>query len=187
MPDSDRHGRLPAIQIDGLRMKVIHRSDQLLVIEDRPWFIGILMIGMTLIFLFGSMKLFAAGEAFGGLMMLLVGGGVPLLIGAVMVRRVRLTFDRSQGAVTRTSRSVGGLTREVYALDRVETAQLGTSTDSDGTTYRTELRLRDPSEIVPFTSYYTDGRKPERMAEAVNGWLTAPDQVQAPPKAAGGR
>jgi hypothetical protein len=26
---------------------------------------------------------------------------------------------------------------------------------------------------VPFTSYYTSGRKPEQMADAVNEWLTA--------------
>ena len=187
MPDSDQHGKFPAIQFDGLRMKVIHRSDQLLVIEDRPWFIGILMIGMTLVFLFGSMKLLAAGEVFGGLMMLLVGGGVPLLIGALMVRRVRLTFDRAQGAVTRTSRSVRGLTRQDYALDRLEMAQRGVRTDSDGSTYRTELRLKAPLETVPFTTYYTNGRRPEQMVEVVNDWLTAPGLLQAQKRAADAR
>ena len=155
-------------------MKVIHRSDQLLVIEDRPWFIGLLMIAMALVFLFGGMKLFAAGEAFGGLMMLVLGAGVPLLLAALMVRRVRLTFDRAAGTVTRVSRSVRGLTHDRYALDRLELAQLGVSTDSDGTTYRTELRLRAPLETVPFTTYYTSGRKPRQMVDAVNDWLTQP-------------
>lgn len=56
-------------------MKVIHRSDQLLVIEDRPWVIGILMIVLALVFLFGAFKLFEAGQGFGGLTMLLVGAG----------------------------------------------------------------------------------------------------------------
>lgn len=175
MPDSDRHGSFPPIQIDGLPMKVVHRSDQLLVIEDRPWFIGIVMIGMTLVFVFGSMTLVSAGEVLGGLMMLLVGGGVPLLIAALMVRRVRLTFDRGQGLVTRTSRSVRSLTRQDYALDRLEIAQLGISTDSEGTTYRTELRLKAPLETVPFTTYYTNGRRPEQMVRAVNDWLTTPE------------
>lgn len=89
-------------------MKVIQRSDQLLVIEDRPWFIGVVMILMALVFIFGGMKLLAAGEAFGGLMMVLVGAGVPLAIGALMVRRVRLTFDRAAGTMTRVSRSGPG-------------------------------------------------------------------------------
>ena len=31
-------------------MKTIHRSERLLVIEDRPWLIGILMIVMALVF-----------------------------------------------------------------------------------------------------------------------------------------
>lgn len=155
-------------------MKVIHRSDQLLVIEDRPWVIGILMVVMALVFLFGSFKLFEAGQGFGGLMMLLVGGGVPLLIGALMVRRVRLTFDRGSGTLTRISRSVRGLTCDSFPLNRLQQAQLGVSTDSDGTTYRTELRLQAPVETVPFTSYYTSGSRPSEIVDAVNDWLTQP-------------
>lgn len=152
-------------------MKVIHRSDTLLMLEDRPWLIGILMIGMALIFLFGSMALMSAGETFGGVMMGLIGVGVPVLIGALMVQRVRLSFDRQAGQVTRTRRSVLGLSRETYPLDRLVEARVGASRGSDGTTYRMELRLADPTQTVPFTSYHTSGRKPDQMAQAVNDWL----------------
>lgn len=152
-------------------MKVIHRSDQMLMIEDQPWLIGILMIVMVLVFAVGGVALLASGEVFGGLIMLLVGIGVPLLIGAVMVQRVRLTFDRSAGTVTRTRRSVLGLTQTTHRLDRVDRARVGARTDSDGSTYRMELDLRDPSETVPFTTYHTSGRRPEEMAQAVNDWL----------------
>lgn len=152
-------------------MKVIHRTDTLLMIEDQPWLIGVLMIVMALIFAFGGMALLVSGELFGGLMMVLVGVGVPVLIGALMVQRVRLTFDRAAGTVTRTRRSVLGLTQSTYALDRLEGARVGVSTDSDGSTYRTELDLRDPVETVPFTTYYTSGGRPDEMARAVNDWL----------------
>lgn len=152
-------------------MKVIHRTDQLLMVEDRPWLIGVLMIVMALVFAFGGMALLASGEIFGGLMMLGIGVGVPVLIGALMVQRVRLTFDRGAGTVTRTRRSVLGLTQTVHRLDRLDGARVGVSTDSDGSTYRMELDLRDPPEIVPFTSYHTSGRRPEEMAQAVNDWL----------------
>jgi len=152
-------------------MKVIHRTDTLLMIEDKPWLLGILMIVMALIFAFGGMAMLISGELFGGLMMFLVGVGVPVLIGAVMVQRVRLTFDRTAGTLTRTRRSVLGLTRTTHALDRLECARVGVSTDSDGSTYRTELDLRDPDETVPFTTYYTSGGKPDEMARAVNDWL----------------
>jgi hypothetical protein len=152
-------------------MKVVHRSDPLLMIEDQPWLIGILMIVMIMVFLFGGMALLASGQLFGGLMMILIGVGVPLLIGALMVQRVRLTFDRAAGTVTRTRRSVLGLTKTVHALDRLERARVGVSTDSDGTTYRMELDLRDPPEMVPFTTYHTSGSRPQQMAAAVNDWL----------------
>ncbi|WP_137109266.1 sodium/calcium exchanger protein [Rhodobacter sp. SY28-1] len=152
-------------------MKVIHNTEQLLILEDQPWFIGIMMIVMALIFAFGGMAILASGEVFGGLMMLLIGVGVPVLIGALMVQRVRLTFDRSAGTVSRTRRSVLGLTQTVHPLDRLDRARVGVSTDSDGTTYRMELDLRDPPEIVPFTSYHTSGKRPEAMAQTVNGWL----------------
>jgi hypothetical protein len=155
-------------------MKIIHRSDQLLVIEDQPWLIGILMIGMALVFLVGGMALLSAGEAFGGLIMLVIGVGVPLLIGAVMVQRVRLTLDRASGEITRTSRSVRGLKVETFALDRLESVQVGINTGGKSTTRRTELRLTAPSETVPFTSYYTSGRKPDQLAEVIGDWLTTP-------------
>ena len=155
-------------------MKVIHRSDTILIIEDRPWFIGILMIGMALIFLFGGMALLSSGEILGGMMMILIGVGVPLTIGALMVQRVRLTFDRQTGQVTRTRRSVRGLSRETCPLDRLVDARVGASIDSDGTTYRMELRLKDPAQTLPFTSYYTSGGGPDAMARTVNDWLARP-------------
>jgi hypothetical protein len=155
-------------------MKVIHRSDSLLMLEDQPWLIGILMIGMALIFLIGSMALLSSGEIFGGSMMGLIGVGVPLLIGALMVQRVRLTFDRQSGQITRTRRSVLGLTQQTYPLDRLVEARVDASSDSDGTTYRMELRFRDPADNLPFTTYHTSGRKPDQMARAVNDWLAQP-------------
>jgi hypothetical protein len=154
-------------------MKVIHQSATHLIVEDRPWLIGIFMIAMTLIFLAAGMAMLSSGVIFGALMMVLIGCGVPLMIGAIMVQRVRLTFDRAAGTVTRTRRSVLALTETSHPLDRVEKARVGVSSDSDGTTYRMELELGAPDEFVPFTTYYTSGKQPERMAQAVNDWLAA--------------
>lgn len=152
-------------------MKVIHRTATQLVIEDKPWLIGVMMIGMALVFLFGSMKLLADGEVLGGSLLGLFGVGVPLVIGAVMVQRVRVVFDRATGEVRRTSRSVRRLTEIAYPLDRVKGASLGVSTDSDGTAYRLELALANPVETLPFTTYYTSGQRPDRLCQAVNDWL----------------
>lgn len=152
-------------------MKVLHHSETLLILEDRPWLVGILLIVMVLTFAFGAMALIGAGMILGKLLMGLVGIGVPVLIGALMVQRVRLTLDRSAGEVTRTRRSILGLTTETYPLHRLRAARVDASSDSDGTTSRMELCLADPPQIVPFTTYYTNGQKPRKMAETVEAWL----------------
>lgn len=168
-------------------MKIVHRSDTLLVLEDRPWVIGVFMIAMALMFLAASMAVVGRGEILGGFFLALVGGGVPILIAAFVVQQVRLTLDRSSGQLVRISRSVRGLTRQEFALSRLVEARVGVNYDSDGNTYRTELHLQEPAEKVPFTSYYTNGRKPEQMAEAVNDWMTTPDGNLAPKSAVGAR
>jgi hypothetical protein len=151
-------------------MKVVHRSDQRLILEDQPWLIGLMLILMALGFLAGALALLGRGEMFGGLMMGLIGAGVPLLIAALLVQRVRLTLDRVSGRITRTSRSVRGLRQQSHALDRLTGARVDASTDSDGTTYRLVLLLSDPTETVPFTSYYSSSRKPGELVEVVNDW-----------------
>lgn len=155
-------------------MKVIHRSETLLVLEDRPWLLGISLIVMALCFIFGGMAIIGEGRILYGVFFAMFGGGIPLLIASLMVKRVRLTLDRSTGDLTRTVRTVLGLRRKTHALARLTRADVGANTDSDGTTYRTELHLADPPEVVPFTSYYTNGRKPKVMATAVNDWLAPP-------------
>ncbi|MFN4204499.1 MAG: hypothetical protein ACK4GM_15745 [Tabrizicola sp.] len=152
-------------------MKILHRSETLIVLEDRPWFIGSMLILMALVFISGGLRIMAESSVPGGVLFAMFGGGVPLLVAALMVRRVRLTLDRSTGQLTRTMRSIRGLSRQSFPLARLVRAEVGSSTDSDGTSYRTELHLTGPTEKVPFTDYYTSGRKPEAMAQAINDWL----------------
>ncbi|MFO1203355.1 MAG: hypothetical protein U1E58_12040 [Tabrizicola sp.] len=152
-------------------MKVIHRTDTVLILEDRPWLIGFLVIGMAMLGLFGSMAMFGSGQMLAGTVMGLFGVGGTLLIGALLVKRVRLILDRGTGKITRISRSVGGLTEEEYALSRLVEAQIGTRTDAKGTTRRAELLLSGPDRTLPFTDYYTSGGKPELMTQTINDWL----------------
>lgn len=155
-------------------MKVIHRSDTFLMLEDRPWFLGLVLICMALMFAFSGMAMMGEGSMLGGAFFALFGAGIPILIAALMVRRVRLCLDRSTGQITRIERSVRGLKRDSYALDRLNEAKVAVSYDSEGNTFRTELHLTGPDEVVPFTTYYTTGKKPQQMAAAVNDWVTAP-------------
>ena len=157
-------------------MKVSHETADLPTVGGRPWLIGILMIVLALVFAFAGMAILASGQVFGGLLMLLVVVGVPVLIAALMVQRVRLTFDGSAGQVTRARRSVLGLTRETCPLDRLVEARIEASTDSDGTTHRMALRFRKPLDRLPFTTCNSSGNRPGQMAVAVNAWLTRAGQ-----------
>jgi hypothetical protein len=47
-------------------MKVIHRSDTLLVLEDRPWLMGSFMIAMSLCFMAGGLAMMGEGMLLGG-------------------------------------------------------------------------------------------------------------------------
>lgn len=158
-------------------MKVIHRSDTLLVLEDRPWRLGLTMIVMAVGFLAFALSLFSDGEVAGGIMLGLIGVGVPLGIGSLMVQRVQLRLDRSTGLVTRTCRSVRGLTQETYPLRRLAEARVDSNRGNNGGTHRMELRLVKPPAEVPFTSYHSGGSQAEQMANAVNSWLHGAGQL----------
>ena len=158
-------------------MKVIHRSDMQLVLEDRPWLLGLTMIVMAVGILAFALSLLSEGEVAGGIMLGLIGVGVPLGIGSLMVQRVRLTLDRSTGQVTRTCRSVRGLTQQTYPLRRLAEARVDSKRGKNGGTHRMELRLIDPPAEVPFTSYHAGGGQAEQMAEAVNSWLHGAGQL----------
>jgi hypothetical protein len=162
-------------------MKVIERTDTTLVLEDQPWLLGAFVILAVVLFLAGGMVMVASGLLLGGLGMAVLGAGVPLLIGALMVRRVRLTLDLGTGLVTRASRSVAGLTLAQYALDRVVGAQVAQSRSRDSTTSRLELVLQGPPETVPFTSYYISGNRPEALCRTVNHWLRGTEPAAPPP------
>lgn len=161
-------------------MKVIHKTTSLLMLEDRPWRIGLLVIGMAMIGVFASMSMIGSGEVLAGSAMAVFGVGGVLLIGAMLIKRVRLILNRDTGQITRISRSIGGLHQEDFALARLVGASVGSRRDSKGITRRTELLLSGPSETVPFTDYYTSGGKPDRMAQAINDWLARPQVPAAP-------
>jgi hypothetical protein len=154
-------------------VKVIEQSPTRLIIEDRPWLLGLSMLLLIVIMWGGSLFLYRIREGMGALILALVGTGVPLLIAVLMVQRVRLTFDRSAGTLSKTRQSVFGFSQTDYALIRLLRAEVSESSDSEGTTYRLVLKLTQPDETVPFTSYFTSGRRPERLCKVVNEWTGA--------------
>lgn len=160
-------------------MRIVEKSDQRLVIEDRPWPTGLFLAATSLWLLF---PVFQGNPAAllkdGGLRA--VFAALALFLTAAIAQRVRLTFDRDSGRITRTSWSVLGRRERSWALRRLREARAAGSRDEGLWSDRMELRLVDPLETVPITGYRTSGGGPDRMALAVDAWLRA----AAPPASA---
>lgn len=152
-------------------MKVAHRSETLLTLDDRPWLNGFTLygIGVSCIVGFAVLadgKLTMHEGLFG-----LLPGSWPILIGLALLQQDRLIFDRETQLLTRERRSIRGRTTKVYGLDRVVEARVEKTPDGLDMLFQMELRLSDPAEIIPFTNHRVSGRQPKVLAQAVNEWL----------------
>ena len=156
-------------------MKVVHHSDSQLVIEDQPWLLGLLLIGVYLVLLVVSFTTARAGEVTGGILTAVIGTAIMALVGYLMVRRTRFTFDRNLGQITKTVRTARGLSQDTLPLTRVERAFVAKSIDADGTTYRPELLLSDPQGALPLINYYTGASASHQtIADIINSWIGTP-------------
>lgn len=157
-------------------MKVIEDTATRLVIEDRPWLLGGILICGILLCLALSMGLWSASPwltlGFGLATLLLVACFVAF------VRRVLVIFDRSAGALVIRTRSLTGQVEQSLALDDVTGAMVettrSTSTASNGgqttsVTHRPVLTTRSGS--LPLTQVYSSGTGAEEIAHAINRWL----------------
>lgn len=155
-------------------MKVTTDTPELLIIDDRPVLIGILMILFTLVFLGAGIAILLQGELM-GLFFAAFGGGMGLLFFVVMVRRVQLVCHRPEGWVEIRRRSLFGAGKVRYPLTEVSRAVLE-STFSDGTpVHRVALEF-DTGQSAGrhlLSETYVSGSSRGRAVEAINRWLDA--------------
>lgn len=164
-------------------MKVTHGEPAMLVIESRPWLLGILLGGFILVFVGAGLGAFAAGEGLGGLMLGVMGGGLGFLAFWAFVRRVQVILDRGRGTVTLRERSMTGMTETVMPLTDGARAflQRGSSGGKGGPTWRPVLHLPGASadstgpRDLPLMQSYTNGGGPRRAVSAINAWLGQAD------------
>ena len=155
-------------------MKVVANNNSHLIVEDQPWLLGLLLIGMFLAFLAGGIFQFMEGQVGGSVALIGLGCGLSLLLLVTVVRRTRFTFDRENGQLTQTVRTIAGLTETTVALDRVTRAFVEESVDSDGTTYRVCLSLSGPDQTILISTSYSSGRRSHaQMADRINAWIGA--------------
>lgn len=154
-------------------MKVTTDTPDLLIVDDRPLFIGIMLTGFILVFVGVGVSIALTGELL-GLLFALLGGGLGLGAFAVFVRRVQVIFHHPEGYVELRRRNLFGSSRVRHTLSEIARAEIEESHSSDnGTTYRVVLVI-DAGQSVgrhPVTLAYSSGSGHHRAAEAINLWL----------------
>ena len=150
-------------------MRVLEDSPERLVLEDRPWFLGLLLAGCILfgvamliigvierdLLLAAAMAIFAAGAwaAFN-----------------LAVRRGRLTLDRVSGLAVWVLRTKDGLREESWPLSEVASAILQTHRE-EGVSYRPALTFRSARRPVALQAGFGPEPGARRAVEAINRFL----------------
>lgn len=155
-------------------MKVTTNTPDLLIVEDRPVWIAIILIVFTLGFCgFGVMAL-SEREWMGGLLFIVLGLGLGVGFFAIFVRRVMVVFHRPENYVEFRRKNVFRSSRVRHALSEVSHAELEITRNSNGpNTYRVALVIPDGQSQGnhPITLAYSNGPGHQVCKDAINAWL----------------
>ncbi len=155
-------------------MKVTMQTDDVLVVEDRPWGFGLIMIAGIVILAWASMDNYASGHRPPAI----VSGGFAVVLTVmlpVFIKRVMLTLNRQTDVITLTTRSLRKQTTKTYPLSDLRHANFSTSKNSDGDEMHA-VELIFQTGTVPVTDVATGGDEAPLAAAAINAWL----QVDSP-------
>ncbi len=159
-------------------MRVSENSADRLILEERPWVFGIILIAAILGMCALALSSLMAGnirDALGALV------GIALL-GLVfwgLVRRTFVIFDRASGSVTWREQSLTGLSETTHPLDSILRADTEESQTIRKRGHKPTLRpvlclgVGEGASSMPLHSHYTSGAGPGRTVETVNAWLAA--------------
>lgn len=153
-------------------MKVIRNTPNQLIVEERPWLIGSLLIIAMLVPIGIGLAMLSDGSWLG--LMVILSAAFPLLFVFIFVRRVQVVFHRSEGWVEIRGQTLRDQTAVRHDISEIEGASVQSRSTSDGTdTHRIVLHIPEGQSkgIHPLTQYYASGRGSHRVADAINDWL----------------
>ncbi|NCQ23160.1 MAG: hypothetical protein COW54_16120 [Rhodobacteraceae bacterium CG17_big_fil_post_rev_8_21_14_2_50_63_15] len=167
-------------------MKITANSPDLLIIEDIPWFMAV-MLGLFTLLSAAIGLLVMSQTLLGGLVFLIVGGGMGLAAIGVFVERLHLILDARAHNVILRSRTIFRHRETEFPLGDLlgatgESTLSGRNTDDPDCPQR---RLHRPSLVLvdgsadggqvlyPITEIYDSGRGAATMVRAINDWLAA--------------
>ncbi len=159
-------------------MKVTTDTPELLIVDDNPILLAIMLTLFILIFVgIGLLTVFSGVWA--GLIFVFVGGGLGFGAFAAFVRHVQLVCHRPEGWIELRRRTIFGMRKIRYRLDEISRAELEESSSSDGgRLYRVALVIEQGESVGhhPLTEDYSNSKGHGRVAEAVNRWLASARQ-----------
>lgn len=153
-------------------MKIILDTPERIVIEDRPWALGLFLIAAVLASLH---MMFTAlrGEGIG-----LLAAAALLFLGSALwlrhgIRHVRLTL-LPDGSAHLAIRAFSGMSTHDFAPGALRAA-VQSDRDGEGVTTRVMLLIdgSDGVERLPLTGYYTSGSGPETVVRRIVEWRGA--------------
>ena len=154
-------------------MKIRKRTEHTLIVEDRPWLIGAMMIVFVLAFGGAGLFLVTSGEWFGLIFMFFGFVFAPLLF-SFFVRRVQAVFYRPENWLELRRKTLFGQSRARFDLRDVRRATVETTTGSKGgTLYRVALEMESGGIAgrKPLTTAYSNVGDHRGVAAAINEWL----------------
>lgn len=162
-------------------MKVTRNTTDQLIVEERPWLFGLMLIIFVLVFTGVGLSMIAAGEFWG--IAFLFGAATGFLFIRVFVRRVQVIFNRPERWIEIRRRSMSRQSAIRYDLTEITQAEVETSNSGDGgPTHRVTLIIPKGQSAGRhnLTDYYVSGNGSHRAAKAINDWLDLPRTTSAP-------
>lgn len=151
-------------------MKVAQHTDDLLIIDNTPWVMAVVLLGFLMLPLWAGVGTIIRSEMIGLGLGMIVGSGLFMLpFFWAFVRRTQMVLDRQAGTVAIRRRTIFGGTQEVYDLAALDRAEVESSYRDGTYTYRMVLRFEETTR--PFLKEYAGEKRAETAAELVNGWL----------------
>ena len=154
-------------------MRVIRNIPDQLVISHSPWGMALILGGFAAVFLKGGVEMFTRGDPTWPIT-------IPalllcLLFFWVLVRPVRVIFDRPSRSVEIIKTSLFGRRRVTHGLDEISRARLGSKRTANGgrqSAINLEIKEGESAGYHPI-SEYRGGPNHGEITDIINAWLRA--------------
>ncbi len=151
-------------------MKVKRETEDELVLESQPWFIGLVLIAMIVGFVGVGLNMILGD--WNGLFLMGAGLSMGGLCFAFLVERTQLWADRATDTLAYRRQTVFRKTEERFPLSSVLAADVESRRSKNGSVHRLVLMAKDRGVgRISVGTVWVSGGGPRRAARAFNRWL----------------